>query len=92
MGKSHHAHSNTVIRWGVWAAVMAGIWLIAFIFSEVVPSMGDFQSLLGAAFDSFFGFIFFAVAYWEMNKRELFKGYERITGRLSERTKYNILN
>jgi len=56
---------------------MAGIWLIAFIFSEVVPSMGDFLSLLGAAFDSFFGFIFFAVAYWEMYKRQLFKGLGR---------------
>jgi hypothetical protein len=77
MGKSHHAHSNTVIGWGVWAAVMAAIWIIAFIFSEVVPSMGDFLSLLGAAFDSFFGFIFFAVAYWEMYKRELFKGLGR---------------
>jgi len=77
MGKSHHAHSNTFIGWGAWVAVMTGIWLIAFVFSEVVPSMGDFLSLLGAAFDSFFGFIFFAVAYWEMNKRQLFKGLGR---------------
>ena len=72
MGKSHHAHSNTVIGWGVWIAVMTGIWFIAFIFAEVVPSMGDFLSLLGAAFDSFFGFIFFAVAYYEMYKGKYF--------------------
>jgi hypothetical protein len=77
MGKSRHAHSNTVIGWGVWAAVMAGIWALAFIFSEVVPSMGDFLSLLGAAFDSFFGFIFFAVAYWELYTGRLFKGVGR---------------
>jgi len=77
MGKSHHAHSNTVIGWGVWVGVMAGIWFIAFIFSEVVPSMGDFLSLLGAAFDSFFGFIFFAVAYWELYRGRLFKGLGR---------------
>jgi hypothetical protein len=74
MGKSRHAHSNTVIGWGVWAGVMAGIWAIAFIFSEVVPSMGDFLSLLGAAFDSFFGFIYFAVAYWQLYKGNLFGG------------------
>ncbi|KAJ5278714.1 hypothetical protein N7478_004086 [Penicillium angulare] len=74
MGKSKHAHSNTVIGWGVWVLVMIGIWLIAFIFSEVVPSMGDFLSLLGAAFDSFFGFIFFAVAYWQLNRGSLFNG------------------
>jgi hypothetical protein len=74
MGKSRHAHSNTVIGWSVWAAVMAGIWLIAFIFSEVVPSMGDFLSLLGAAFDSFFGFIFFAVAYYQLYKGGFWNG------------------
>lgn len=74
MGHSRHAHSNTALGWGVWIVVMTIIWLIAFIFSEVIPSMGDFLSLLGAAFDSFFGFIFFAVAYWQMNKGQLFTG------------------
>lgn len=77
MGKSRHAHSNTVIGWGVWGAVMAGIWAIAFIFAEIIPSMGDFLSLLGAAFDSFFGFIFFAVAYWQLFRGRLFKGLRR---------------
>jgi hypothetical protein len=77
MGSSRHAHSNTVIGWGVWAIVMASIWVIAFIFSEVDPSMGDFLSLLGAAFDSFFGFIFFAVAYWQLHQGKLFAGAGR---------------
>ncbi|RHZ44847.1 uncharacterized protein CDV56_102439 [Aspergillus thermomutatus] len=45
-----------------------------FVFAEVVPSMGDFLSLLGAAFDSFFGFILFAVAYWQIYKGGLFAG------------------
>lgn len=79
MGSSHHAHSNTVIGWGVWSLVMAVIWILAFIFSEVVPSMGDFLSLLGAAFDSFFGFIFFAVAYWQLYRYKLFAGAGRTT-------------
>jgi hypothetical protein len=77
MGASRHAHSNTVIGWGVWFAVMAGIWVIAFVFSEVVPSMGDFLSLLGAAFDSFFGFIYFAVAYYFLYRGKLFAGLGR---------------
>lgn len=79
LGKSRHAHSNTVIGWGVWGLIMIGIWLIAFVFSEVVPSMGDFLSLLSAAFDSFFGFIFFAVAYWQLNRGQLFAGVKRTT-------------
>ena len=77
MGKSRHAHSNTVVGWGVWVAVMAAIWFVGFVFAEVIPSMGDFLSLLGAAFDSFFGLIFFAVAYWQLYKRELFNGMAR---------------
>jgi len=77
MGKSRHAHSNTIVGWGVWIATMMGIWLIAFVFSEVVPSMGDFLSLLGAAFDSFFGFIFFAVAYWHLYAGRLWSGVGR---------------
>ncbi|KAL1656306.1 hypothetical protein SLS61_000768 [Didymella pomorum] len=74
MGRSRHAHSNTVLGWGVWVVVMAAIWFIGFVFAEVIPSMGDFLSLLGAAFDSFFGFIFFAVAYWQMHRANLFGG------------------
>ncbi|KIW86449.1 hypothetical protein Z517_01846 [Fonsecaea pedrosoi CBS 271.37] len=77
MGKSRHAHSNTVTGWGVWILVMAGIWVVSFIFAEVIPSMGDFLSLLGAAFDSFFGFIFFAVAYYHLYKGRLFNGVYR---------------
>jgi hypothetical protein len=77
MGKSRHAHSNTFIGWGVWIAVISSIWAIAFVFSEVVPSMGDFLSLLGAAFDSFFGFIFFAIAYWQLYKGQQFHGLGR---------------
>lgn len=53
------------------------IYIIAFIFAEVIPSMGDFLSLLGAVFDSFFGFIFFAIAYYHLYQGALFKGIGR---------------
>ncbi|KKK15242.1 hypothetical protein P175DRAFT_0123658 [Aspergillus ochraceoroseus IBT 24754] len=77
MRQSRHAHSNTVVGWAVWGLTMVVIWILAFVFSEVVPSMGDFLSLLGAAFDSFFGFIFFAVAYWQLHRQDLFSGPRR---------------
>lgn len=41
--------------------------------------MGDFLSLLGAAFDSFFGFIFFAVAYYHLYRGQLWNGAVRST-------------
>ncbi|CAG7983115.1 unnamed protein product [Penicillium salamii] len=77
LGKSRHTHSHTVIGWGVWVAIMVGIYLLAYIFSEVIPSMGDFLSLLSATFDSFFGFIYFAIAYWQLNRGSLFSGLGR---------------
>lgn len=77
MGRSRHAHSNTVVGWAVWVGVMAFIWVVAFVFAEVIPSMGDFLSLLGAAFDSFFGFIFFAAAYWHLYRGRFFQGLGR---------------
>ena len=72
MGNSRHAHSNTVLGWSVWFALMVGVWAIGFIFAEIIPSMGDFLSLLGAAFDSFFGFIYFAIAYWHLHRGKFF--------------------
>ncbi|CAN8103292.1 unnamed protein product [Discula destructiva] len=77
MGRSRHAHSNTVVGWTVWVGLMAFIWVLGFVFAEVIPSMGDFLSLLGAAFDSFFGFIFFAVAYWHLYRGKFFAGLGR---------------
>ncbi|CAI7608133.1 unnamed protein product [Penicillium glandicola] len=74
LGKSRHSHSHTVVGWGVWGLIMVGIWVLAFVFAEIIPSMGDFLSLLSAAFDSFFGFIYFSVAYWQLNRGSLFKG------------------
>ncbi|KAJ5488143.1 Amino acid transporter transmembrane [Penicillium expansum] len=77
LGNSRHSHSHTVIGWSVWGIIMVGIWMLGFVFAEVIPSMGDFLSLLSAAFDSFFGFIYFAVAFWQLNRGSLFNGLGR---------------
>ncbi|KAJ9492043.1 hypothetical protein VN97_g1172 [Penicillium thymicola] len=77
LGKSRHSHSHTVLGWSVWGIIMAGIWILGFVFAEIIPSMGDFLSLLSAAFDSFFGFIYFAIAYWQLNRGYLFSSLGR---------------
>ncbi|CAI7573212.1 unnamed protein product [Penicillium discolor] len=77
LGKSRHSHSHTVLGWSVWGIIMIGIWVLGFVFAEIIPSMGDFLSLLSAAFDSFFGFIYFAIAYWQLNRGSLFSGLGR---------------
>ena len=41
---------------------------------SVIPSMGDFLSIMSSTFDSFFGFIFWAVAYYHINRDHLWAG------------------
>jgi hypothetical protein len=88
---SRHTHSNTAMGWGVWTAIVVVVWAIGFVFGKcvqpicsfiltgsIIPSMGDFLSIISAAFDSFFGFIFWAVAYYHLNRHRLFAGPWRI--------------
>lgn len=68
LGKSRHAHSHTFIGWGTWIAGVCIYWALAFVFGNVIPSMGDFLSILAGAFDSFFGYIYWAVAFYRLHK------------------------
>jgi hypothetical protein len=72
MRNSHHQHTHTFIDWGVWILLMAIFWFVAFVAAEVIPNMGDFGSILGASFDSQFGLLFWAVAYWHLLRGRLF--------------------
>lgn len=74
LGNSRHAHSNTVLGWGTWLFIVFLIWAIAFVLGNVIPSMGDFLSIISSSCTSWFGFIFWSVAYYRMNKNRLFKG------------------
>jgi len=74
LGNSRHSHSHTVVGWGVWISLVIAIWCVAFVLGDVIPSMGDFLSIMSAAFDSFFGFIFWAMAYFSLKRDRLWKG------------------
>ncbi|OAL54567.1 hypothetical protein IQ07DRAFT_640076 [Pyrenochaeta sp. DS3sAY3a] len=63
-----HMGEHTVVGWSVWAAILAVTWLLAFIIAEVIPFFSDLLSLMSSLFDSFFGFIFWGVAYMRMRK------------------------
>lgn len=41
--------------------------------------MGDFLGIMSAAFDSFYGFIFWAVAYFRINQGKLWRSPFKIT-------------
>lgn len=63
---TRHMGSHTVVGWITWAAILAGTWVLAFIIAEVIPFFSDLLSLMSSLFDSFFGFIFWGVAYMRM--------------------------
>lgn len=63
---SRHKSEHTVIGWSVWAGILAALWALAFIISEVIPFFQDLLSIMSSLFDSFFGFIFWGMAYLRM--------------------------
>ncbi|KAL9122868.1 MAG: hypothetical protein Q9187_000579 [Circinaria calcarea] len=65
---TRHKGSHTVIGWASWAGILAGTWIVAFIIAEVIPFFSDLLSLMSSLFDSFFGFIFWGVAYFRRNE------------------------
>nr|ODN86026.1 hypothetical protein L203_04526 [Cryptococcus depauperatus CBS 7841] len=86
LGKSRHVYSHSFIGWGTWIAIDVFIWGLAFILGNVIPSMGDFLSIMSSAFDSFVGFGYWPVAYYRLNQGQLFASKRMIASTL-----FNIL-
>ncbi|KAH7414295.1 transmembrane amino acid transporter protein-domain-containing protein [Phaeosphaeria sp. MPI-PUGE-AT-0046c] len=60
---TRHMGNHTVAGWAGWVIILAILWVFAFIIAEVIPFFSDLLSLMSSLFDSFFGFIFWGVAY-----------------------------
>lgn len=67
---TRHKSSNTVVGWAAWAAILAALWIAAWIVAEVIPFFTDLLSIMSSLFDSFFGFIFWGVAYIRMRSAD----------------------
>ncbi|TVY48277.1 N amino acid transport system protein [Lachnellula occidentalis] len=63
-----HKSSHTVVGWAAWAGILAATWVGAFIIAEVIPFFSDLLSVMSSLFDSFFGFIFWGLAYIRMRR------------------------
>ncbi|GAM41561.1 hypothetical protein TCE0_042r14770, partial [Talaromyces pinophilus] len=50
--------------------ILAVLWILAFIIAEIVPFFSDLESIMSSLFDSFFGFIFWGVAYLRMRAED----------------------
>lgn len=67
---TRHMGSHTLVGWLSWAGILAVTWVLAFIIAEVIPFFSDLLSLMTSLFDSFFGWIFWGVAYIRMRKAD----------------------
>lgn len=67
---TRHKGSHTVLGWMSWAGILAATWTLAFIIAEVIPFFSDLLALMCSLFDSFFGWIFWGVAYLRMRKAQ----------------------
>jgi hypothetical protein len=65
-----HMTSHTAYGWGCWAGILGVTWMAAFVIAEVIPFFSDLLSLMSSLFDSFFGFIFWGVAYIRLRRAE----------------------
>ncbi|KXJ87795.1 transmembrane amino acid transporter protein-domain-containing protein [Microdochium bolleyi] len=65
---TRHMGENTVVGWAAWAGILGATWVLAFIIAEVIPFFADLLALMSSLFDSFFGFIFWGVAYLRMRR------------------------
>ncbi|KAI5462093.1 transmembrane amino acid transporter protein [Mariannaea sp. PMI_226] len=63
---SKHLHSHTIVGWGSWAGILLITWIFAFIIAQVIPFFSALLSVMSSLFDSWFGFIFWGVAYFRM--------------------------
>ena len=63
---TRHIHSHTLLGWGSWTAILAGLWIFAWVIAEVIPFFTGLLAIIASVFGSFFGFIFWGVAHIRM--------------------------
>ncbi|KAL1885585.1 hypothetical protein Plec18167_001080 [Paecilomyces lecythidis] len=77
---TRHKSNHTVVGWASWAGILAALWIAAWIIAEVIPFFSDLLSIMSSLFDSFFGFIFWGVAYLRMRHADYGPGFYRKRG------------
>ncbi|KAI1144002.1 transmembrane amino acid transporter protein-domain-containing protein [Hypoxylon sp. FL0543] len=67
---SRHKNEHTVVGWVSWALILLVTWVVAFVIANSIPFFNSLLALMSSLFDSFFGFIFWGVAYFRMRKAD----------------------
>ncbi|KAI2778916.1 transmembrane amino acid transporter protein-domain-containing protein [Daldinia loculata] len=67
---THHKNEHTLIGWGTWTLILFVTWVLAFVIANSIPFFNSLLALMSSLFDSFFGFIFWGLAYFRMRKAD----------------------
>ena len=77
---TRHKGNHTVVGWASWTAILAVLWILAFVIASVIPFFNDLLSIMSSLFDSFFGFIFWGTAYLRMRREDYGPNFYRNRG------------
>lgn len=70
---SIHRRKHTFKGWGVWVAIVAGGWAIAYVIGESIPFFNDLLTTISSIFGSWFGYIIWAGCWFSMSRERTYK-------------------
>ena len=77
---TRHLGNHTLKGWLGWIGILGVTWVFAFIIAEVIPFFSDLLSLMSSLFDSFFGWIYWGIAYMRMRQADYGPNFWRMRG------------
>lgn len=77
---TRHMGNHTLVGWLSWIAILGCTWVLAFIIAEVIPFFADLLALMSSLFDSFFGWIYWGIAYLRMRNADYGRDFWKTRG------------
>jgi len=81
-GKGSLMYQKTFKARGIWVAINAVLWVVAWIIAEGVPVFNDLLGLTSALFASWFTFGLSGLFWFKMNEGRWFDGWRKVVGSL----------
>lgn len=69
-----HYNNHTTVGWLGWIGCVTITWVLGWVIGEAIPFFSTLLSLMSALFDCYFGYIFWAFAFFELYKGQLWTG------------------
>ncbi|KAJ1018903.1 hypothetical protein NDA16_004706 [Ustilago loliicola] len=69
-----HYNNHTVVGWAGWIGCVVFTWVLGWVIGEAIPFFSSLLSLMSALFDCYFGYVFWAFAFFELYKGQLWVG------------------